>query len=697
MHQPYYKDPVTGTYLMPWVRLHSIRGYYDMIALLAEYPEIRCTFNLVPSLLTQIIDYAEGGFRDGDFLISLKPPSGLTWEEKKQVVSRFFMCNQQTMIAPFPRYLTLFKKRGRIKTSEDLDAVTGDFSDQDLLDLQVLFNLVWVGFMGRKDRGVSGLIKKGRAYTESDKSYLLDYHIDIMKRIIPLYKKHLDEGQIEIITSPFYHPIGPLVMNVGYALRSMDSPMPDEPFSHPEDLNVQMEKAIAFHERIFGAHPQGMWPSEGSVCPEMIELLAHNGIKWAATDEDILFGSIRQSRTGTSLYQPYRVIYGDSEVSMFFRDKPLSDQISFVYSKNPPLQAVNDLMYHLENIYKAARGYDFDPFVSIILDGENPWEYYPDGGEGFLRGIYERLSISQEIRTSQFNEFLDKNPPRQKISNLYTGSWIDHGFWIWIGHEEDRRAWESLARTRNYVESKGDKAHPLAWEGIYIAEGSDWYWWYGDEFNTDNDEEFDRIFRLHLRNCYDLHKDQPPAELFRSFITPHDIIPLKMPVGFIHPFIDGTISHFYEWKKAGCYQPPGNSKSMYQQIQYVSAIHFGFDVEHLYVRMDFSSPVKDLVVCLRVVSLKPMHLRIPLDGNPMTLYRVEGDHMVPIGDFESVAYRTILEFSVPFKELSASAPQRMRFYLSLLKDDLEVERHPGTGLLSFPIPDKSYERVMWHV
>jgi branched-chain amino acid transport system ATP-binding protein len=191
-------------------------------------------------------------------------------------------------------------------------------------------------------------------------------------------------------------------------------------------------------------------------------------------------------------------------------------------------------------------------------------------------------------------------------------------------------------------------------------------------FNTDNDEEFDRIFRLHLRNCYDLHKDQPPAELFRSFITPHDIIPLKMPVGFIHPFIDGTISHFYEWKKAGCYQPSGNSTSMYQQIQYVSAIHFGFDVEHLYVRMDFSSPVKDLVVCLRVVSLKPMHLRIPLDGNPMTLYRVEGDHIVPIGDFESVAYRTILEFSVPFKELSASPPQRMRFYLSLLKDDLEV-------------------------
>ena len=682
---------------MPWVRLHSIRGYYDMIVLLAEYPEIRCTFNLVPSLLAQLIDYTEGGFRDGEYLLSLKQPSDLTWEEKKQIVSRFFMCNQQTMIAPFPRYMALFKKRASIKTSEDLESVTNDFSDQDLMDLQVFFNLAWVGFMGRKDKGVSDLLRKGRGYTESDKSYLLEYQIDIMKRIIPLYKKLLDKGQIEITTSPFYHPIGPLVMNVGYALRSMDTPMPDEPFSHPEDLNVQMEKAIAFHERIFGIRPQGMWPPEGSVCPEMIEMLKRNGIKWAATDEDILFGSTRQARTGAWLYQPYHVTFGDSEISMFFRDRPLSDQISFVYSKNPPLQAVNNLMHHLENIYKAARGYDFDPFVSIILDGENPWEHYPDGGEGFLRGIYERLSMSQEIRTCQFNEFLDQNPPRQMISNLYTGSWIDHNFRIWIGHEEDKRAWEALARTRDYVESKGEKAHPLAWESIYIAEGSDWYWWYGDEFNTDNDVEFDRIFRLHLRNCYDLHKDHPPAELFQSFITPHDIIPLRIPVGFIHPLIDGTISHFYEWRKAGYYQPSGNSKSMYNQTQFVSAIHFGFDEDHLYIRVDFSASVKDMLVCLKVVSPNTMTLRIPLDGKPMTLYRVEGDHMVRINDLESVAYSTILEFGVAFKEFSASPTQRMRFYLSLMKDNLEVERHPGMGLLSFTIPDKGYERVMWHV
>jgi alpha-amylase/alpha-mannosidase (GH57 family) len=697
MHQPYYKDPVAGMYLMPWVRLHSIRGYYDMIGILGEYPEIRSTFNLVPSLLVQLLDYAELGFRDGDFLLSQKRPSDLTWEEKKQIVSRFFMCNPQTMIAPFPRFLNLYKKRGKVKTSEDLNAVAKQFSNQDLLDLQVLFNLAWTGFMARKDKDITDLIRKGRSYTESDKTYLLDYQIEIMKRIIPLYKKRLDEGQIEITTSPFYHPIGPLVMNVGYALRSMDTPLPDEPFSHPEDLNTQIERAIAFHEQVFGTRPKGLWPSEGSVCPEMIELLSNNGIRWTATDEDILFGSIRQSRTGNWLYQPYTASYGRSEVSIFFRDKPLSDQIGFVYSKNTPSQSVNDLMYHLENIYKAARGYDFDPFVSVILDGENPWEYYPDGGEGFLRGLYERLGTSQEIKTSQFNEFLERNPTRQKIPNLYTGSWINHNFRIWIGHEEDRRAWEYLARTRNYVESKGKDAHPLAWEGIYIAEGSDWFWWYGDEFNTDNDEEFDRIFRLYLRNCYELHNDPVPAELYRSIITPHDITPLMMPVGFINPFIDGTITHFYEWRKAGCYQPSGNTKNMYNQIQYISSIFYGFDVENLFVRIDFSTSVKDMVILLHVVSPKIMHLQIPFTGKPMTLYRMEDDHEVPICDLDSVAYRTILEFSVPFTKLSALPPQRMRFYLSLMKDDLEVERHPMTGVLSFPIPDKGYERVMWYV
>jgi len=697
MHQPYYKDPVSCNFLLPWVRLHSIRGYYDMIAVLEDYPKISCTFNLVPSLLSQIIDYTDNAMRDSDYYLSMKRPSDLSLDEKKQIISNFFMCNLQTMIAPFPRYMNLYEKRGHLKDPKSLDKVAKAFSNQDILDLQVLFNLAWTGFMARKDERVSELIKKGRSYTESDKGFLLDYHIEIMKRLIPMYKKALDEDRIEITASPFYHPIGPLLMNVGYALRSMDTPLPSEAFSHPEDLDAQIKGAIEFHEDIFGVKPRGMWPSEGSVCPEMIELFASNGIIWSASDEDILIGSLRQPRTGSRLYKPYRVTFGEDAVSMFFRDRPLSDHIGFVYSKNPSGHAVNDFMHHLGNIHRGAKAYDFEPFVSVILDGENPWEYYSDGGEGFLRGLYERLSSCPGIYTSRFGRYLEKSPPRDSLSNLFTGSWINHNFAIWIGHEEDRKAWEYLSRTRAYLESKGEDADKLAWEEIYTAEGSDWFWWYGDEFSSENDEDFDRLFRVHLKNCYTLHDDNPPKDLSQSIITPHDVIPLKMPVGFIYPIIDGKVSHFYEWRKAGFYVASSSSSSMYKHGQLLSYVYFGFDLEHLYMRLDFNTQLNDVAIHVRFISPEPLLITISTDSDMMGLYRISNGNQDKIADLDTFVYDSVLEIKVPFSMLGASSLQRMRFFIALMERDLEVERHPASGLLSFTVPDKGFERVMWYV
>ncbi|MDT8271944.1 MAG: glycoside hydrolase family 57 protein [Desulfomonilia bacterium] len=696
MHQPYYKDPVSGALLMPWVRLHAIRGYYDMIALLAVYPDIRCTINLVPSLLAQLLDYTEEGLRDSDFLLSQKKASDLTADEKKQVISRFFMCNHHTMIAPFPRYQGLLEKRGRARTHDQLDAAVKEFTSQDILDLQVLFNLTWIGFMGRKDKGIADLIKKGRSFTEADKAYVLEFHIKIMEQLVPLYRQRSDEGQIEISTSPFYHPISPLLMNVGFALRSLDTPLPREAFSHPEDLDAQVRKAREFHDRVFGRPPTGMWPSEGSVCPEMVEILEKNKIRWMASDESILFLSLKQARTGSLLYQPYRVVSGDAEVAMYFRDRPLSDHISFVYAKNPPENAVKDFLYHLDNIRKASKAYDFEPFVPIILDGENPWEHYPDGGEGFLRGVFERLTTTPGLHTSHFGDFLETHPPRATIGNLYTGSWINHNFAIWIGHEEDRKAWEYLARTRAYVESKGEDAHPLAWEEIYIAQGSDWFWWYGEDFTTENDEDFDRLFRLHLRNCYELHHDTPPQELSESIITLHDITPMSIPTGFVAPILDGAVSHFYEWRKAGHYRGARNSASMYQHDQVLADLYFGFDAKHLHMRMDFTSPPGKLTIMLHIMAPKAMLLTIPVPGENLAIASVEGEDLVHTDEISTMKVGAILEFSVPFAALLAEAGQRMRFFVSITKGGLEVERHPGAGLLSFTVPDSGTERILWY-
>ena len=693
MHQPYYKDPVTNSYHMPWVRLHAVRGYYDMIAFLKGFPEVKGTFNLVPSLLSQLLDYTEGGLRDNDFYLSAKAPSDLLQDEKKQIVDRFFMCSHDTMIAPFRRYINLLSKKG----TSDLENAVKRFSDQDILDLQVLFNLTWIGFMGRKDEGIGELIKKGRGYTEADKLYVLDTHISIMKDIIPLYQAAQESGQIEIATSPFYHPIGPLVMNVGYALRCMDTRLPEEGFSYPEDLNDQVIRAMKLHEKIFGVKPAGIWPAEGSVCPEMVEILAKNGLQWTATDEDILFCSLRESRTGSRLYRPYRVVYGEASIDMFFRDRAMADLIGFVYAKNPPQQAAGDFLSHLTNIRKGSKAYDFAPFVSIVLDGENPWEYYLDGGEGFLRGLYQGLTTTEGIKTSTFAAFLASHPTDERISNLYTGSWINHNFAIWIGHEEDRKAWEYLAKTRKYVASKGSDAKSLAWEEIYIAEGSDWFWWYGDDFTSVNDEDFDRLFRMHLRNCYEIHKDTPPPYLSQSILTPQDITPLKAPVGFIHPIIDGKISHFYEWRKAGFYIAKAASSSMYRHIKFIVHVYYGFDMESLYMRMDFSSIPDKAVIRVNFTSPESMRLSIPIMEKRMKLYRDEGGHLMTVGELHEVAYDSILEFKVPFAMLGAAPTQRLRFYITLLNEGLELERHPSSGLLALDVPEKGFERMMWYV
>jgi len=698
MHQPYYKDPITGTYLLPWVRLHSVRGYYDMIALLEEYPGVSCTFNLVPSLLAQIIDYTDHGLRDTDFLLSEKRPSELTLEEKKQIVTRFFMGNFQTLIAPLPRYQNLFEKRGRPGRAGDFEASVKQFTDQDILDLQVLFNLTWIGFMGRKHGHIMDLIRKGRSYSESDKAFVLAFHIETMKRIIPLYTNSCRAGRIEITTSPFYHPIGPLLMNVGYALRSMDTPLPAVPFSHPEDLEVQIEKAVEYHESLFGTRPKGLWPPEGSVCPEMVEVLAGRGIRWTASDEDILFASLRQARTGINLYRPYSVECRNSRAAMFFRDRPLSDNIGFVYAKNPPEQGADNFLYHLKNISKAAKAYDFDPFVSIILDGENPWEYYPDSGERFLRTLYDALTASPEIRTSTYSDFLERNPPLECIANLYTGSWINHNFAIWIGHEEDRKAWEMLASARGYVEAKGGGAHPLAWEEIYIAEGSDWFWWYGEDFSSANDEDFDNLFRIHLSNCYRLHGEPPPADLSQSIISHHEAVPVRPPAGFIHPLIDGRVSHYYEWLKAGCYVPAGTSTSMYRHKPLLARLFYGFDRENLFLRIDFSVVPRSAAVRIHVVSPQEYLVDAPVTGDTFGVYsRASDGEERKKAELKDITCRSILELKVPFGLLDAGRSQRMRFFITIHEDKLEIERHPVAGVLSFSIPDEKFERIMWHV
>ena len=713
MHQPYYRDPLTGEYSLPWVRLHSLKGYYDMISLLADYPTIQQTFNLVPSLIRQLEDYVRGEAKDVFLEYSRRPAEDLTPEEKKFLLANFFMCYWENMVKPYPRYRDLLRKRGVKVPEHRLDDLLKEFTTQEFRDLQVWFNLTWTGHRARKEREVFRvLLKKGRDFSEAEKASLLHAQQEIIQELIPFYQSLRLRGQVEITVSPFYHPILPLLMDWQYASRAMPRVALPGSFSHPEDAEAQIQRAVGFYEKTFGSRPEGMWPSEGSVCPELVPLLQRAGIRWMATDEGILFRSLSEEISRLVLYRPYRVRFKASEVSVVFRDRNLSDLIGFTYSKNPPQSAADDLVAHLKNInHSLSQGQD--GIILIALDGENPWEYYPDGGEAFLTGLYERLSRESSLKTVRVGEYLESHPPRETLDSLHTGSWIDQNFRVWIGHPEDNLAWNCLKRTRGFLEkaaSKDARLPPekkeMAWEEVYIAEGSDWFWWFGDDFSSDNDEEFDRLFRMHLSNVHLLLGTEVPDYLKIPISSPHEVKPTLEPLGFISPSLDGQVTHFYEWREAGYFSAKTTGGSMYRGEGYLSGFYFGFDLERLYLRLDpiwrKAESLQGLDIHIHFSQPREWEIIFPLRFSPgekafYDLYARDGEGLSPKEHFTQIESGKIVELSIPFRVLQFSPREKAQFFIQVQRGDLAAERYPRNGFLSFFVPDQDFELVHWQI
>ena len=461
-HQPYYPDDVAGENPMPWVRLHGVKDYYGMAMHLREVPEMRCTINLVPSLLRQIQDYADHGATDQLLIASRKPADGLQENDALYLLDHFFMANPDTMIRPFPRYAELYYRRGlgRNTAKESLRR----FTERDLRDLQVWLNLAWIHpIVFERDGELRQLRDKGRNYSEADKGRVLDKHLEIMRQIIPLHKELADRGQVELTTTPYFHPILPLLFDKKLAREAMpDVKLPRYTGGYPEDAALHVRRAVEQHAQIFGTPPRGMWPAEGSVCQPMLPLLAQHGIRWIATDEEILSGSTHGAisrdarghvRNPGQMYQPYKVAEAGHELSIVFRDHALSDLIGFHYQRSEPVAAAEDLLSRLRAIGQAIQ--EKGPaLVSIILDGENCWEQYPGGGVTFLRSLYEKCVQAKDIRPVKIGTYLEENPPRDTLPHLFAGSWINHNFAIWIGHEEDNTAWDALHKAREYLKAE---------------------------------------------------------------------------------------------------------------------------------------------------------------------------------------------------------------------------------------------------
>ncbi|MDD4941566.1 MAG: glycoside hydrolase family 57 protein [Candidatus Omnitrophica bacterium] len=492
-HQPYYKNLLTGETDVPWVRLHGTKDYLDMVLMLEKFPDVKATFNLVPSLVEQIEDYQNKQVIDKFLDLSYKPVAQLTHDERTYVVDNFFMINRDKVIAFHPRYYELsFKALGKKQ-----------FTDQDILDLQVWFNLAWIDpYFREKMPQLQAAVNKGRFFSEEDKRAVLDAHLQILADILPGYKAFMDSKQIEVILSPYYHPILPLLYNTNLAKEANPkSTVPAVGFAFPQDAKAQIASGVAQYIGRFNRQPLGMWPSEESVCEHIVPYFIESGIRWIVTDEAILFKSLRKKRNARLLYQPHMLKREEGNLQVIFRDRNLSDLIGFTYPQWNAADAVNDFMYHLENISKAFK--NKDALVTIALDGENAWEYYRNDGHDFLELLYGRLSEAKFLKTVTPGEYLQEFPAKAQIKRLAAGSWIYGEFSKWINNPYKNKGWEYLAIARQELQKMIDNGEPVsdkAWKQMYIAEGSDWYWWFGEDYPG----YFDRLYRMHMSNFYTL-------------------------------------------------------------------------------------------------------------------------------------------------------------------------------------------------
>ncbi|MFH1837340.1 MAG: glycogen synthase GlgA [Candidatus Omnitrophota bacterium] len=496
MHQPMYKDLVTDRYYLPWVRLHATYSYLDMAAILYDFPNIKCTCNLTPSLIWQLLDVSSDRPINDTYLeLTERQAQDLTDEDKCFLLKNFFSCDPSNAIDPLKKYKELFARRGDSLAEEYLLRKSKEYTVQDYRDLQMFFNLAWCGFtLKKKDKLIKELLSKASGYSEDDKTAFLKRQKEAVALVLPAYKKLQEEGRIEISTSPFYHPILPLLC------RGKDQ----EGFDFSQDAKVHVEKAIALYKKVFGRAPVSMWPPEGSVSQDIIPFLADRGIKWIATDEGILLESFKGQDLSRDelIYKAFTAKEDSRKIDIVFRDINISNAISFRYSRMPAKKAAADLLKDFRGIAACCNARGGEHLASVILDGENPWPYYPGGGEVFLRAVYKGLSQDAGLETVTIGEYLDSHKERKDIPKLYSGSWIDRNFKKWIGSPQKNTAWEYLRKARRELFNM-DHQKEDALEELYVAEGSDWFWWY-DDFGTELNFIFDEIFRRHLLNIYNM-------------------------------------------------------------------------------------------------------------------------------------------------------------------------------------------------
>ncbi|MBN2866753.1 MAG: glycoside hydrolase [Thiotrichales bacterium] len=541
MHQPHYRDGLDGEYRLPWVYLHAIKDYTDMAWHIENCPEAKVVVNFAPVLLEQLDDYAQQmqdwlktGAAMRDPLLNLV--SGVTQipnddKGRLEIVEACLRAHAPTMIDILPNFrelVDIVKCKG---ASDGIDKICLSYlNKQFYTDLLMWYHLSWMGVSLRKqDSRVNRLMAKKRYFSSEDQKELMRIMADAVIGIIPRYRRLLERGQIEISMTPYGHPIVPLLID----FKSMRDALPHAPApeasGYPdgyERSKWHMQHGLEVYEQHFGARPKGVWLSEGAVSSAAIGLLDEFGIEWSASGEGVWRHSCEASRldehdiySKKALYQPMQ--HASQKCALFFRDDGLSDMIGFRYKDWNSLDAAKDFSQHMKNIAGFVADEVEEHVVSVILDGENAWEYYPDNASHFLADLYKELSSAPHVEMTTFTESLANGAKTRHLPTLKAGSWVYGSFSTWIGDHDKNLGWDLLVDAKKAYDKmvKGGRLTEAqilaATEQLAICEGSDWFWWFGDYNPSGSVRDFDQLYRRHLTKLYQLIKLTPPASLSR--------------------------------------------------------------------------------------------------------------------------------------------------------------------------------------
>jgi alpha-amylase/alpha-mannosidase (GH57 family) len=692
MHQPDYRDAVSGRTLLPWTCLHAVKDYGEMLRTAAAVPGARMTFNLVPIMLEQMERYLTGEAHDTWLEAAQRDPAAMGEEERAFLLNQFFSVHADRHIHPYRRYRELARRRGSAVTAN-----VGAFSDQDLRDLQVWFLLAWSGYHLRLQEPVAQLIRKGENFNERDKETLLAVYRKEMAAVFILYREMEAAGSIEISVTPYAHPILPLLCDTDIASQSTPGVrLPATPFRHSPDARLQVRLGLDMVAERLDRRPRGMWPAEGAVSEEAVRLLHEEGALWAASDEEILAKSLPGGlHDRRRLYRPYSF----AGLPLFFRDRDLSDRIGFVYAHWDSEKAAADLVAQLRHLAFMAPG----GVIPLILDGENCWERYAENGHPFLIALYRGILAEPTLRMATFSEALAEMEPLP-LPRLAPGSWINANYNIWIGHPEENTAWDWLERARR--ETVRDEEVIAATSGevpekirhLLRAEGSDWFWWFGDDHVTAQADIFDHLFRRHLEALYRESGLPTPAYLHQFIKRPLRQAQVLEPAALFTPRIDGRISDYFEWLAAG-YVDLSPGGAMHAAHHEFSVLLYGYDRSNLYLRLDPEEDLPSLAGAdgwleIRLSGGESWIARLMPTTGVLSLQRPGESIASGAG---TAACGRIIEMAIPLAPLQISPDNPLTVSIHLLRAGNEIARWPAEGPVEIPYRGEDLEADDWYI